>query len=404
MAEPTEGTPQVSESIRDAVTAAFTEHGVPGEIAPESKPAKVAPEVESEEPESDAPAGEPEASGRARGPDGKFAKPDGEKPEADEPATEGKPVDAEGDKPAEPAKGLELPANWSAADRTAFKALPPEGQKVLKSMIDRQEADYTKKTQAIAALRSDYEPVDKMFAPYKEQMRLKGFTPKSVIEAWANVERRLVEGDGHNIIAGMVKSYNIPIEKIADALGVRAAPARREADAETGPETPQGQAQLPPEILQELRSLRDRQDAIDRERQDGVRRSHLEREQSYETRIQNFKGAVNDKGELLHPHFDDVEDAMVLLAQGYSVRKQPIPDVERLYEDAVWANPSTREKLRTAEMQSAEAKRKAEARAKAEKARAAGSSVTGAPGHGQMPDGKSPSRSLREELVAASAE
>lgn len=409
MADPTEGTATeqpANDSIRDAVTAALTEHGTPGDepkAAPLAKViAETAPEPQTET-EVD-PTAKPE---RARGPNGRFLKADGteEAETKTEPAAAKNEGETETAVTTEPPKTAGLPPNWSAADRTAFAALPPDGQKILKSMIDRQEADYTKKTQAVAALKSEYEPVDKMFAPYKAQMQEKGFTPKSVIEAWANVEKRLVDGDGHNVIAGLVKSYRIPIEKIADALGVRARAPKQQPDGQS-PEQPQGQngIQLPPELLQELRELRQRQDAFDRERQDGVRRSQLEREQSAETKLQTFKGAVDEKGNLLHPHYDEVEDDMLLLAQGYSARKQPIPDVDRLYEDAVWRNPTTREKLRTAEMQSAEAKRVVEQRVKSAAARTAGSSITGSPGNGQMPADKSSARSLREELEAASAE
>jgi hypothetical protein len=59
------------------------------------------------------------------------------------------------------------------------------------------------------------------------------------------------------------------------------------------------------------------------------------------------------------------------------------PVLQDLYDRALWANPSTREK-QLALQQQAEAKRAAEERrAKAEQARRAGSSVTGAPSPGQ---------------------
>ena len=84
---------------------------------------------------------------------------------------------------------------------------------------------------------------------------------------------------------------------------------------------------------------------------------------------------------------------------------QPLPPLKELYESAVWANPSTREKLRTADTQQAEQKRKDEARAKAAAAKKASSSVTGAPGPGQATNqGRQSDKSLREQLEEAADE
>ena len=64
------------------------------------------------------------------------------------------------------------------------------------------------------------------------------------------------------------------------------------------------------------------------------------------------------------------------------------------------ANPSTYQALRLAEQQSAARQIKDEARAKAAAAKRAASSVTGAPGAGPAPLGRSSARSLREEILA----
>jgi hypothetical protein len=81
--------------------------------------------------------------------------------------------------------------------------------------------------------------------------------------------------------------------------------------------------------------------------------------------------------------------------------RKPVPPLKELYETAVWANPSTREATLAARERAQQAKAADEARAKAAQARKAGSSVTGAPGSGQAPTGRSRTDlSLREQLEA----
>ena len=93
---------------------------------------------------------------------------------------------------------------------------------------------------------------------------------------------------------------------------------------------------------------------------------------------------------------------MTSLAQAALASKQAVPSLDQLYETAVFATPSTRDKVLTAQRQQEEAKRTEEARTKAASARRAGSSVTGAPGTGQAPTGRGASElSLREQLEAA---
>jgi hypothetical protein len=126
--------------------------------------------------------------------------------------------------------------------------------------------------------------------------------------------------------------------------------------------------------------------------------------------IDQFREAKSPAGALLHPHFADVEDDMTRLAQAAMVRGEEVPSLDELYDKAVWAYPSTRTRLieeRTAadmaQHAATEQKRAAEARAKAERARRAGSSVTGSPGHGQSAamSGRKANGSIMDDLRSA---
>jgi len=114
--------------------------------------------------------------------------------------------------------------------------------------------------------------------------------------------------------------------------------------------------------------------------------------------IADFANTQGADGNLLHPYFAEVEQDMAILAQ-LDRAQGGTPQLQDLYDRAVWARPSTREKL-LGSQRDAEAKRAAEERkAKAEAAKRAAVSVSGAPGPGQAPQ-TNPDRSLRDEIRA----
>lgn len=356
---------------------------------------------------------------RVRGPDGKFIKSD-KADDADAPAVEAQaePVD-EGATP-EPAADTTPAAikNWSATDKEMFKAQSPEAQSFILRRHHAMEADHTKKTQAIAAFRNEYEPVEKMFAPHRDVMRQKGFTPASLITAWANVETRLASGDGINVIRGLIDGYGIDRGQLANALGLSAARNGSAQNANGGPgahpDLQNGASPytvnengepiaLPPEIMRELQkisALEARVSEVDNFNRAIVANAQNARASQMMNHIESFKSASDEQGNLKHPHFEEVEDDMTTIANGLLARRQAVPPLDELYERAVNANPSTRVKIRTAERQSAEQKARDEARAKATAARKAGASVTGSPSTGQTQQART-ERSLREELEAA---
>lgn len=298
-----------------------------------------------------------------------------------------------------------------------FKAQTPQAQSFLLDRVRSMEADYTRKTQAVAHLQKEYGPVNDLLSPHAEAMRAKGFTPRTLIEAWANVEQKLAAGPDSaiDVIKGLIGGYGIPVQKLAAALGVTTAPApaagQQDGQQPTAVENGQ-QVALPPEVAAELKALREQVgqfgqkfQTIEQRDAAAARAREIAEGEAIQNQVNQFKSAVDANGQLLHPHFEEVEDMMTSLAQGYVASKQPVPPLDQLYETAVYANPATREKLLTAQRQQDEAKRLAEAKEKAASARKAGSSVQGAPGSGQAPNGKSMSElSLRETLEAAADE
>lgn len=353
-----------------------------------------------------------EPPARVRGPDGKFVKAEGDEagdapPKPETPETPDKPAPETPETPETPTPAAaSAPAHWSTADKEAFTELTPKAQAAWLRRDQEMTADYTRKTQEIAALRRDYEPVQAILAPFEQQIRSKGFTPASLVQAWSNVEVALSDP---NRAAGMVRdiinNYGIDKARLARELGITmAAP-------DGAPPPPEGHQPiiLPPEVQRELETLRNGQQQITQHLTAQQQMQQREAEARVMNTIEAFRSAKDDKGVLLHPHFDELEPDMLLLMNAERARGQA-PDLNKVYETAVWANTSTREKMLSGQRAAEEAQRVAdqkklaeEARAKAERARKAGSSVIGAPGSGQarIQQSKDGNRSIRDELSAA---
>jgi|ERR1700734_106605 len=406
-------------SAKEASERAAAEEAERTERAP--KPAETADEdIDAVEPVETA------RETRQRGPDGKFVStetkdaPAAEAKEAKPEVKTDKPVETK-DKPetkdnkekpteAKP-NDKDPPAHWPAADKEMFKQSTPQQREFLLRRERETQADYTKKTTEIASFKRAYDPVDQLLAPHKDVMRQKGFTEASLITAWFNVEKALMEGKGVEIVKGLVEGYKLDPAAVAAALGIKGTAELVKpvsTDASPGvnggvdPAKANGHAPiaLPPELDNRFRSIEQRFQAEDQARAS----ADLQR---VNNSILDFQNQKNDKGELVHPHFQELENDMVLLVEGAKAQRKPVPPLEELYNTAVWANPSTRGKLleqqraaEEAQRTAAESKRREEARAKAVAARKASSSITGAPGSGQPPRGREAERGLRDELMA----
>jgi hypothetical protein len=364
---------------------------------------------------NDAPEDGEKASGdRPRRPDGRFAKADEVEPvvagaePTSEPATPG--AEPESKPETVVTTTHEPPANWSEADKTAFKTLPAEAQSILLKRHGDMESDYTRKTQAIAAFRRDYEPVQQMMAPFEQQIRNAGFTPATLIQAWAKVERDLTEGRGLNVVRDLVTNYRIDKAALARELGL-AAPAAG-VDPPPPPNGQNGVGHIPPEVVQTLQQLQQRQSQFDQFLTTQQQQRYNEEARRVETAVTAFRDAKDASGNLLHPHYADLEDDMIAFLTAARSQGQE-PTLDELYDKAVYSNPSTRAKVlesqraaETAQRTAAETKARDEARAKAEKARRAGSSVTGQPGASQaaIAAAKANGGSLRDVLERAADE
>jgi len=265
---------------------------------------------------------------------------------------------------------VEPPEHWAAADKETFSTAPPELQGWLLDRHKQMEGDYTRKTQEVADLRRDYEPVQQMLAPYQANLQQMGVSPSQYIERLANADLMLSQ----NPIEGL--------KQVAQMYGIDLANLQGAApDGDPGAVDPALST-----LRQELGDLR--QNILRRDQADAQSRQNTILDE-----LQSFSEATDDSGQKAHPHFDEVMNDMVLLAQAErSQGKTPV--IKELYERAVWANTSTREQMQTAQQNAAKEQTQKEARAKAAKAKKAGKSVTGSSGAAPTEE-----LSLRAELT-----
>lgn len=370
---------------------------------------------EDADPGQDTPA-EPAPDTRARGPDGKFVR--AEETPAHVESTPPEPTEPVAPPTTEtpPATtAIQPPERWSQADRDTFAKIPAEAQEFVMRRYKEMEGDYTRKTQEFAGFRRDYEPVAQLLAPHMADLRQAGIAPAQLIQNWHAAEVALMTGRGPQLIRDIVNNPHYKIDKAALAreLGILP-PARPAAGVEAPPEPEamhNGNApiQLPPEVVSTIQALAAKQNQFDQFLTRQQQQQRVEAETRAMSTVTTFRDAKDATGNLAHPHYDELEDDMVMLLQAARASGNE-PDLKTLYEKAVWANPSTREKVLSAQTAATEAQRVAgekkardEARAKAERAARAGRSVSGSPGSSQaaIAAAKADGKSLREALYEA---
>lgn len=275
------------------------------------------------------------------------------------------------------AKSFKAPDHWSSDDKAWLASFSENQQAAVVERFKKIEDGFQPKLQRAAALEKDYSGVDDLFKPYAADMQSKGLTKDIVIRGWAAVEQRFMNGDGANALKEIARNYNIDLSQITGQ------------PAETG-------EWVDPEI----KALREELGGV---KQSLEQRQHAEQQQAVSRQlddIRSFAEAKDASGALAHPHFTDVMDNIMQIVAGIRATGGNPPPLTELYDQAVYANPSTRAKLLAASIEAEKAAAAAAGRARTEAARKAGSSITGSPspgGSATQPEYKS----IREALEAA---
>jgi hypothetical protein len=371
-------------SIRDAMEQAYSKATTEPPAASDAPPADPAPAGDGPVASSSAGSEPPAApSGRERDEHGRFKAKDTAAPTEGGAETAGasaQPQAPTTDKPETAPQAKDPTASWSAADREAFKSWPEAAQLQFLRRYKEMEAGVTRKFQEVAHLR-DFEPVAELFRPYEAQLKMQGLKASDVINQWASAEAALRQ-DPASALKQLGRMYGVDVQ-IGGQGGTQ--PANSPVNVPLDGQNPSWIAGDP-----EHQRLRQEVDYL-KQLQQQQERTH------FQGQVNAFASAKGVDGKLAHPYFEQVRTRM-----GAAIASLPegaVPDLEALYQEAIWAHPEVREELLAAQRDAAKREQERQAREKAAAAARAGVSIgSGAPIPGQ--DGPAP-QSLRKTLEEA---
>ena len=356
-----------TESILDSVTAAY-------ESLDEDDPAPDPEPSPDDDPTHD-PDDDPDNPKPDEDPD---PKPD------EDPDPDPKP-DEDPDPDPDPEVVSEAPEHWAADDKAMFDAQSPEAKAWLLKRHNEMESHFTKQTQENADLVRDYEPVRAIMSPFKNSMTQMGLSESDVIRRWAAAENSL-NTNPVSAIKQLAAVYKVDLSQLNGSQPSGADPYFEGQEQTDNPE---------------VTALRTELDGIKTSMQtDALIRANQQ--------IVDFKTTKDGDGNLKYPFFDELAGDITQLAEAAQNAGQQI-NLSEIYERAVWANPTTREKLQTSQREAEADANKAKAaeqtrlkKEKAAKAKAASKSVrpsteVGAAGGGA----ENKNSTLRQDVEAA---
>lgn len=272
---------------------------------------------------------------------------------------------------------IEAPAHWPAADREMFAKQPPEVKQYLLGRHKAMEADYTKKMQELAPMRRMGEELDDIFKDYDAEMKQTGITRAQAIRELVGLHARLKADpvEGLKYIAGL---SGIDLKQLANA------PA-----ADPAGESP---------IVKELRSTVSR---LEGQLKTFTGQQGEQQLNARLSEVQQFAEEKDAQGQLKRPYFDEVakDVAVIIHASRANGEKLSLQDA---YDRAVYANPTTRQKVLAAQDAERRTREEAERKAKADAARRA--AAGNVEGEGSATALNKTEGSLRGDLEAAMAD
>lgn len=228
---------------------------------------------------------------------------------------------------------VEAPAEMSAEQRVAFKALPIDAQRQVAERYTEVRRTLTQKTEEISKERAKIEEFEKVFEPHRQQLELQGITPAQAASRLLAAQRLLESNpvEGFNWLA---KSLGVDLRQLA-------------------PQPDKEEEFLDPTV----KALKDEVSSLRAELNQQKVGTQSARAQEVQKIISDFKSAKDEAGNLKHPHFDNPDVQAVisgLVGQGKSL--------DEAYERAVFVLPEVRTKIAedAAKAAQAEAAKKAE--------------------------------------------
>jgi len=260
------------------------------------------------------------------------------------------------------------PAGWTAAEKAEWSKLPP----AIQAAVSRREAEMSRGGQQWSEQKQRYEAV---LSPVAQAASRYGLTAEQGLNALLAAQRRL-EQDPAAAIVELARNHGVDLATLA---------GQPPADG-SQPQQPDISALVRQAVQPIVGPIYERMQAEERQKQDSTINF-----------VSEFAAAPG------HEHFDAVQDhLMSLIPTIKAMNPNWTHDkvLEAAYDQAVWANPTTRQAMTEAKQREAEAARVTASKQRAAQARTAAASLTGSPTgtNGQAAEG-----SIRELLEAGFA-
>lgn len=269
--------------------------------------------------------------------------------------------------------GAEAPLHWPPDLREEYNSWPVDVRERYMERHRAMEGRMTQATQEAAQYRKAYEPIEEMFAPYKQRMQVNGVTVPDVVGRYIAVERWLNESP-QDALQHLAQQYGVDLSAGSDGLDDFAGDNNQIAALK------QTVARLESQ-LQQYTSSSQRNDVMQVDHQ-----------------INAFKDARADDGTAKYPYFDEVRSEMAkAVGMGYAAT------LEEAYTLAVKNNPEISGRIQKAEALRAQRVETEAKRKKAAEARRAGMRVSGSGGSAILSQPKTIGEELRAQMKRAGA-
>lgn len=236
---------------------------------------------------------------------------------------------------------LEAPAGWPQADREMFAKQTPEAKRFLMRRVKELEDGFHKNNQQIAPMRRMNEELDEMFKPYDDEMRSLGISRMQAIRELVGMHHRLKQ----NPVEGL--KYLAQVSNV-DLNELNGSASAQESTALS-------------QLRQQVTDLTSRLEQRERGQANEAMNANM-------AQVNAFADEKGPDGKPLRPYFDEVAKDIARRVRAAKLEGEQVT-LQQAYDEAIYANPTVRAKLLSA--QDAERSRKAEDERKQKAAAAA---------------------------------
>lgn len=248
---------------------------------------------------------------------------------------------------------IPMPRSWARDSKgaQAWEKVPRAVQETIAHREYQRDVATQKKLQEVTEKGRYYETIERAVQPYAQELALQGFKPEQVVEQ-ALALYKMASTDKAAAARWFLNELNLSPDQLAANQ---------------------------PQIDPNTRALYEKINTIESQLQARLEADKASQASAVDREVESFASEVDEKGQPLFPHVDALAEEMsphivMLMKQNPGVPIRTI--LKASYERAYWANPD----MRASEIRRIEGQKQEAERARVEKARRAGSSVSGSPG------------------------